>query len=90
MGVRFPCRPDHIGLHAHAQRGEPLRAQTCRCGPDQRVDEDGLCSRCGYWSKATVDKTWADQTRRQGYKSPVSELDRYRKRILERQFGRAA
>lgn len=89
-GIRFPTRPDRIGLHGHVLRGEPLRARTCRCGTEARLDDDGLCSRCGYFSKATVDRTWADQARRQGQSGPVSDLDEYRKRIYRRQFGAAA
>lgn len=89
-GIRFPTRPDRIGLHGHVLRGEPLRARTCGCGPEARLDDDGLCTNCGYFSKATVDKTWADQARRTGEARPVSELDEYRRRLYKRRFGAAA
>lgn len=89
MAVRFPTRPTCDDRGAPL-RGEPLRARTCKCGAEARLDADGLCTRCGYWPKATVDKTWDDQERRTGFSAPVSDLDRYRKQLMARQFGNAA
>lgn len=89
MGVKFDTRPVSLKAGEWSPKGEPLRARTCRCGPLQDLDLDGLCA-CGYWPKATVDRTWSDQARRQGYREPVSVLDSYRRTIMERRYGKAA
>jgi hypothetical protein len=83
MGVQFPTRPTTTDKDFAPPFGEPLRAQTCECGPLQRVDEDGLCRHCGYWPRETVDETWRQQARRTGYHGPLSVLEAERRRRLE-------
>lgn len=92
MGVRFPTRPSLQGQRGHGLRGEPLRANSCKCDAPN-VDPDGLCTVCGYWPKETVDQTWADQAKRtEGLDTPVSELDERHRVIreqMERRYGQA-
>jgi hypothetical protein len=80
MGVQFDTRPPTHGSGHWSPKGEPLRARTCPCGPDQLLDEDDLCRHCGYYPKAVVDRTWLRQAKRIGFTGKVSALEEERRR----------